>query len=115
MACLIIQKFHRCSWKNMYYQAIMFVAGVLLLHRRQCRPVLPTVTRRNPCWYFAAQKPVAFLLLGYCWAGSVCTARLHTQLDRALEGKTVRIEGRIDEWNSTCRGRHSVLCCHSAD
>lgn len=81
----------------MYYQAIMFVAGVLLLHAGSTVPVLPLLLAGTLAGILLCRKPAAFLLLGYCWAGLYVQHALHTQLDRALEGKTVRIEGRIDE------------------
>ncbi len=81
----------------MYYRAITFVIGVLLLHVASVVPSFPLLLAGILAGILLRRKPAAFLLLGYCWAGLYVQHALHTQLDRALEGNTVRIDGRIAE------------------
>ena len=81
----------------MYYQTIPFVVGVLLLHGSSTVPGLLPMLAGILALFALRWKPVAFLLLGYCWSGLCVQQALQPELDRALEGKTVRIEGRIEE------------------
>jgi competence protein ComEC len=82
---------------NMYFQNLAFISGVLLLHTSGTAPAWSPFIALTMALCALRWKPLVFLLLGYCWAGWCVQETLRQQLDPALEGETVHIEGRIEE------------------